>query len=107
MALPADKSKPVDGETSTGTTAITNPQNYHKHQFGCLATGTTSVPAEWSNDGSNWFKAADAVSLTASATNDTIYLDGVFPQLRLSYTVTSGAISVWMVQSDTNTTGAR
>ena len=33
MALPADKSKPVDGETSTGTTAITNPQNYHKHQF--------------------------------------------------------------------------
>ena len=92
----------VSSTDATGTQTITDADGFHKHQFAVTIGAAGTVTAEWSSDGTRWAKAADAVTAT-----DTIYLDGTYPRLRLSWAGNTGTITIDHVASDESATAAR
>ncbi len=92
----------INTAVASGATSITSPSAARKHQFLVAISAAGTVTPEWSVDGTRWAAASDPLTATG-----TVYLDGVYPYLRLSWAGNTGTITVDAVRTDDDPIGAR
>ena len=90
----------IQSTDASGSTEIANSDDYRRHQFGVTISSDATVTAEWSVTGTMWLPAADALTATG-----TIYLDGIWPHLRISWTGNNGTVTVDHAEADDSPAG--
>lgn len=79
--------------TATDTLSCPNAGDFEYHQISGAATGGAwTLKAQWSEDGTTWFDASDALSL-GSGESGTIFLQGRFPYLQAVAERTGGSFT--------------
>ena len=94
------------GEFTIQVSAATNPvatDKYYRHSFyfSTAAAGDWSIDIEALVETSTWAKVATTLSLSAN-TSDSVFVTGVFDDLRAVCTRTGGTLQAWYQQDGDN-----
>jgi hypothetical protein len=84
----------VTSSTAAGSDSIATSTDYDHHQVLITMSAQAEVKLQWSVDNSNWADCSSVVDTTESS----IFLEGLFPYLRISYAGTNGHLSVDVYQ---------
>ena len=92
----------ISSTDATGATVVTNPANYWNHNLAITISAAATVTVQQSIDASKWVDVAASATSTSS-----VFLQGVFNNLRIVWTGNTGTLTVDMIQSDSNPNASR
>jgi hypothetical protein len=84
----------VSSSTASGNATIATSTDYEHHQVLITMSAQAEVKMQWSIDNSNWADCSTVIDTTESS----IFLEGLFPYLRVSYEGNNGDLSVDVYQ---------
>ena len=84
----------VNSTDATANTTIALPDEYDHHQVLITITSQAEVKIQWSIDNSNWADCSEVIDTNESS----IFLEGVFPYLRINHAGNNGTVTVDVYQ---------